>query len=244
MKFSLHIRDRLTASPDEGLLDALIQQSAVPTLPRQSSAKYRCRHLPMMMSRRLSAGSRMAVDTGLELMQRHAVDALVFSSRHGELEKNYRIQQALHAQEELSPTVFAMSVHNAAVGTLSIAAGADLPSTAIAAGIDSFQQALIECYLLLSDGHQRVLLVDHDSLLPDFYLAHLPDDLPRYPYAVGLVLEAGDSLNCESRPKGPPQHGHLPQSIFFLHCLARQLPDFTLDGEHCRWHWTTTDRHA
>lgn len=241
MKFSLHIRDWLAASPDPGLLDELIRQPAVPILPREANAKYRCCHLPMMMSRRLSAGSRLAVDTGLELMQRHAVDALVFSSRHGELEKNYRIQEALHAQEELSPTVFAMSVHNAAVGTLSIAAEADLPSTAIAAGIDSFQQALIESFLLLGDGHQRVLLVDHDSLLPDFYLAHLPDDLPRYPYAVGLVLEAGDSLSCESTPQGPPRHSHLPQSIFFLHCLAQQLPDFSLDGEHCQWHWTITD---
>lgn len=244
MKFSLHIRDWLTASPDPGLLDELIHQTTVPTLPVQTSAKFRCRHLPMMMSRRLSTGSRMAVDTGLELMQRHAVDALVFSSRHGELEKNYRIQQALHAQEELSPAVFAMSVHNAAVGTLSIAAEADLPSTAIAAGIDSFQQALIESYLLLSDGHERVLMVDHDSLLPGFYLSHLPDDLPRYPYAVGLVLEAGDSLSCESMPQDVPQHSHLPQSIFFLHCRARQLPGFTLDGEHCRWHWKLTDRHA
>ena len=242
MEFSLHVREWLAAGPEPGLLDDLIRQSVLPTLPNEASVKYRCRNLPMMMARRLSEGSRIAVDIGLELMQNHDIGALVFSSRHGELEKSYRIQQMLHAQEALSPTVFAMSVHNTAVGTLSIAAKAELPSTAIAAGRDSFQQALIESYLLLNAGHQRVLLVDHDSLLPEFYLTYLPDDLPRYPYAVGLVLEAGDSLRCQSTAAGPAQHSHLPQSLFFLHSLAQQRSDFTLDGEHCHWHWQTTER--
>lgn len=238
MKFSIGIRDWMALAP--GLASQAEWQTwakaAQPIAP--ASALRKCQHLPMMMARRLSAGSRMAVDVGLELMQQQAVDALVFSSRHGELEKNYRILETLHQQQEQSPTVFAMSVHNAAVGTLTITAKAELTSTAISAGIDSFQQALIESYLLLKDGHQQVLLVDYDSLIPDFYLDHLPNDLPRYPYAVGLVLQASDELCCESIQAGPKQHTDTPQSLAFLRSWLRGQRGFSLDGEQNRWQWT------
>lgn len=238
MKFSIGVRDWLALAPG---LDSQTEWQSWAEASRPidpAGALRKCQFLPMMMARRLSAGSRIAVDVGLELMQRHAVDALVFSSRHGELEKNYRILETLHQQQEQSPTVFAMSVHNAAVGTLTITADAELTSTAISAGIDSFQQALIESYLLLADGHQQVLLVDYDSSIPDFYLNHLPDDLPCYPYAVGLVLEAGNELSCESAQAEPRQHSDTPQSLAFLRNWLQGCKTFTLDGEQNRWQWT------
>ena len=90
--------------------------------------------LPMMTARRLTGGSRAAVESGLALLKRQRVDAVVFTSRHGELERNLRILTALARQESLSPTDFAMSVHNAAVGSLTIAASAPLVTTSLAAG--------------------------------------------------------------------------------------------------------------
>lgn len=238
MNFSIRISDWQAAAP--GLSTPAEWQNwakaSNPINPENTLAK--CQHLPMMMARRLSAGSRVAVDTGLALMQKHPVDALVYSSRHGELEKNYRILEALHQQAEQSPTVFAMSVHNAAVGTTTISGKAELTSTAIAAGIDSFQQALIESYLLLADGYKQVLLVDYDSSIPNFYLSHLPNNLPNYPYAVGLVLEKGDELNCQSIQPASPQHADTPQSLAFLKAWLEKNPRFTLDGEQNRWQWS------
>src|SRR5690606_29723508 len=72
--------------------------------------------LPMMMARRLSQGSRLAVQVGLSLLARHPVDYAIFVSRHGELARSVTLLQALAARQALSPTDFSMSVHNTAAG--------------------------------------------------------------------------------------------------------------------------------
>lgn len=194
--------------------------------------------LPMMTARRLSGGSRAAVECGLALLARQPVDAIVFTSRHGELERNLRILTALASQQPLSPTDFAMSVHNSAVGSLTIAAKAPLVSTSIAAGIDSFQQGLIEVTALHQAGYQQVLLVDFEGTLPDYYLRWLPENGFNAPYAVALLLAAGDEWRCHSQlqPAGtePPV---LPQSLGFLQQWLAGSADFSLPGERLRWHW-------
>lgn len=50
----------------------------------------------MMTARRLSSGSKLAVDCGLAMLRRHDINAVLYTSRHGELERNYRI---LHARD-------------------------------------------------------------------------------------------------------------------------------------------------
>lgn len=76
----------------------------------------------MMTARRLSSGSKLAVECGLAMLRRHEIDAVLYTSRHGELERNYRILHALAMEQAISPTDFALSVHNSAVGNLTIAA--------------------------------------------------------------------------------------------------------------------------
>ena len=127
--------------------------------------------LPMMTARRLNSGSRLAVDLGLMMLRKHRIDAVVYSSRHGELERNFRILQTLAAEQPVSPTDFAMSVHNSAVGNLTIAARQPVVSSSVSAGMDTFQQSLCDVLSLLHAGYSRVLLVDFDGLLPDFYHA-------------------------------------------------------------------------
>lgn len=61
--------------------------------------------LPMMTARRLNSGSRLAVDLGLMMLRKHRIDAVVYSSRHGELERNFRILQATAAEQPVSPPI-------------------------------------------------------------------------------------------------------------------------------------------
>lgn len=61
--------------------------------------------LPMMTARRLNSGSRLAVDLGLMMLRKHRIDAVVYSSRHGELERNFRILRALAAEQPVSPPI-------------------------------------------------------------------------------------------------------------------------------------------
>ncbi|MDU6431753.1 MAG: beta-ketoacyl synthase chain length factor [Pantoea sp.] len=193
--------------------------------------------LPMMTARRLSSGSRAAVECGLALLARQPADAVVFTSRHGELERNLRILTALAEEQALSPTDFAMSVHNSAVGSLTIAAQQPLVSTSISAGIDSFQQGLIEVTALHQAGYKKVLLVDFEGAIPDYYSPWLPECAGQVPYAVGLVLAVGDSLRCSARLQTGKLPVALPQSLAFLHGMLSDASEFILPGARMDWQW-------
>jgi len=194
--------------------------------------------LPMMTARRLSGGSRAAVECGLALLARQQADAIVFTSRHGELERNLRILHTLADHQSMSPTDFAMSVHNSAVGSLTIAAKAPLVSTSIAAGIDSFQQGLIEVSALHQAGYQQVLLVDFDGIVPDYYLPWLAEQRVNFSYAVALLLRAGEQLHCTGRTGGEEKaETRLPQSLHFLQQWLAASSIFSLAGERLTWHW-------
>lgn len=193
--------------------------------------------LPMMTARRLSSGSRAAVECGLALLARQQVDAVVFTSRHGELERNLRILEALAQQQALSPTDFAMSVHNSAVGSLTIAARQPLVSTSLAAGMDSFQQGLLEVAALHQAGYQQVMLVDFDGLVPEYYRPWLAEMPFNAPYAVALLLRRGDDWRCRARPQRPSHPASLPQSLLFLHGLLGQQYAFYVPGERHEWLW-------
>ena len=99
MKFTLTIIDWQARAP--GLSDADAWQA----WSRQSDAidpaapLAKLTDLPMMTARRLNSGSKLAVDIGLAMLRKHRIDAVVYSSRHGELERNYRILQALAARQ-------------------------------------------------------------------------------------------------------------------------------------------------
>ena len=238
MKFSLNIIDWQARAPglsDAAELQALSRQQLTidPAAPLAKLVE-----LPMMTARRLNSGSKLAVDIGLAILRHHAVDAVVYSSRHGELERNYRILHALATGQSVSPTDFAMSVHNSAVGNLTISARQPIVSSSVSAGLDTFQQALCEVLSLLHAGYSRVLLVDFDGALPDFYHPGLPLQMPTWPYALALVIEAGSALSCETRSGSTGEEPALPQSLIFLQRYLSDERQFVVSGERLQWQWT------
>lgn len=238
MKLTFNIIDWQASAPGLCESDQWHAWSQGPAEIALSAPIAKCRHLPMMTARRLASGSRLAVDCALAILSRHKVDALVFSSRHGELERNFRILTALAENGSLSPTDFAMSVHNSAVGNTTIAAQQALVSSSVSAGYDSFAQALVEVTSLHHAGYQRVLLVDFDGLIPEFYHSHLAGEVVKIPFAVALLLEAGSQICCETAPRQNSESQALPQSLTFLHGWLGQHAAFTLAGERMSWHWS------
>lgn len=101
MKFALKITDWQARAP--GLSEAAQWREWSQNLdaidPALPQAKLTA--LPMMTARRLSSGSRLAVECGITLLRQHQVEAVVFTSRHGELERNFRILQALAMGQDL-----------------------------------------------------------------------------------------------------------------------------------------------
>ncbi|MGB7800155.1 beta-ketoacyl synthase chain length factor [Buttiauxella sp.] len=238
MKFAFNVVDWQASAPGLSEAEEWRVWSKTSAHFDISAPLAKSRHLPMMTARRLASGSRLAVDCALAIMSRQPVDALVFASRHGELERNFRILTALAEQQSLSPTDFAMSVHNSAVGNTTIAAKQALVSSSVSAGYDSFAQALIEVASLHHAGYRRVLLVDFDGLIPEFYHPHLPDDALNMPFAVALLLESGEQLECETTPCDARGVHDLPQGLAFLHGFLSDEPTFALAGERLNWRWS------
>lgn len=238
MKLAFNLVDYQASAP--GLSDAaqwLAWSKASPVIDA-TAAIARSTHLPMMTARRLASGSRLAVEGALAVLERCQADALVFASRHGELERNFKILSALAEQQTVSPTDFAMSVHNAAVGNTTIAAKAPLVSSSVSAGRDTFAQALVEAAAFHHAGYKRVLVVDFDGAIPDFYQPWLANKQDTFPFAVALLLEAGSQLQAESVPASDGDATTLPQSLAFLHAWLSEAPAFAFAGERLLWQWS------
>lgn len=238
MKFALNIIDWQAMAPGLSSREEWLSWSGkmLPVDPSQPQAPLR--ELPMMTARRLSSGSKLAVECGMAMLRRHEIDAVLYTSRHGELERNYRILHALATEQPLSPTDFALSVHNSSVGNLTIAAKRPITSVSLCAGKDTFQQGLCEVICLLQAGYKKVLMVDFDGLLPAFYHPGLPPEMPTWPYAVALVIEAGEALRCSTEKSAASCELKLPQSLLFLQHYLRNNAAFTLPGERVQWQWS------
>ncbi|WP_373280642.1 beta-ketoacyl synthase chain length factor [Methylomonas koyamae] len=95
--------------------------------------------------------------------------AAVFSSSHGEIGSCLDMLQDLQDGEELSPTAFSLSVHNAIAGLYSIAYANQLEINCLAPAAAGLGPGFIEALGLLHSGHDEVLLVFYDTVLPNFF---------------------------------------------------------------------------
>lgn len=193
--------------------------------------------IPMMTARRLSQGCRLAVDIGLQLNSIYDIDAVIYSSRSGELEHNYKVLESNVNNIECSPTDFSMSVHNCAVGNFTILSKKKIPSSSITAGVDSFMHALTDAYIMLKSGYKKVLLVDYDVNLPKFFKDYIEKDAPTYPFAAGFVLELGDKINIKTNKENEKKDWDqkLPSSLLFAKNLVTNNSNFSIVGEKLMW---------
>lgn len=238
MKFTLDMLDWQALAPGVNSCEHWIQWAMRPDADKFSGEIPKCAQIPMMTARRMSIGSRFAVDTVLSLLEKHKVDAAIFTSRHGELEKTGRILHNLANEEPVSPTEFSMSVHNTAAGWLTITGKNALPVTSLAAGNDSFQQGILEAQSILSAGASRVMLVDFDGQIPAIYNESVNSEF--LPYAVAIILVAGNTLQCE-RVSLPGEHQALPlpQSLQFLRGYLSSSSSFEVSaGNRHSWQWS------
>ncbi len=99
-------------------------------------------------------------------MSGHDGDELpcIFASAHGDTGiMDYMCTVLARAPQELSPTRFHNSVHNAAAGYWTIASHSHAGSQAVAAGDATFAAALLDAAVQAQVERQPVLLVAHDD---------------------------------------------------------------------------------
>lgn len=165
---------------------------------------------------------------------------VVFSSTHGELARSLEMIKLLEAGEDISPTSFSLSVHNAIAGLFSIVYGNTSEVTVLASGEDGIASAFLEALGILQEGEPDVLMVFYDEPLPEFYPAEpfqLSTDsscavaLKISKDKVGMAIQFSRGEQCGYDGEQPIQ---LPLLVQFL---SGSCPQLQVKTPRQSWHW-------
>ena len=118
--------------PEWGIEDSHLLKSADQTAPE---------HVPKLLNRRLSPLAKAVFNVAESCLTDGNKLPVVFSSAHGEICKSLIMLQTIQAGEELSPTAFSLSVHNAIAGLFSIAFSNTQEITVLAPGQEGIAPA-------------------------------------------------------------------------------------------------------
>jgi len=171
--------------------------------------------VPMNIRRRLGPLLRLALAHAAALDR--AKDAtIVTCSRHGDFQRTMRVIDSILGGSEVSPTDFALSVHNGLAGVLSLVLENRNGHTAVAAGPDSFAFGLLEALSVQREAARPALLLFADEPMPSIYAGMIEPDEPAF--AAAFVLDAG---------AGAPAHGPMFE-------LEMTEGDGSSDGSACQ----------
>lgn len=119
---------------------------------------------------------------------------LIFASRHGDLTKTVKLIKNTVMKDDLSPTQFALSVHNATTGLYGIATQNTAPTTTISAGKHTFSQGLIEACLQVTQEKTDVLYCYCDFPVPDEYQEFCEPELP---VCISMLLTTSKNISSD-----------------------------------------------
>lgn len=213
-------------------------------------------------TREIESGGEPALQQMQPLLRRHAgrlgrfacsvaYDALrdlrevpvVFSSRYGEVSRSVELLSALAAGDELSPSTFGLSVHNAIPGLFSMARKETANSISLAACDDAAEFGLIEACSLLDDGAEQVLLVVADVPLPAIYESFADTSAEAFGWAA-LISRPSDSSIRLQWSEAPSIRTHdaqdkpQPGALAALSVLIGDRHEVTRTSGARLWRWT------
>jgi len=160
--------------------------------------------IPKLQQRRLSPLARAVLNAIDQCLRPGEKLPAVFSSAHGEVGKALDMLRTIQAGEELSPTAFSLSVHNAIAGLYSIAYRNQEEITVIAPGRDGLAPAFLEALGLLQESAGQVLVVLYDEPIAEFYPLAPFKLNAEFPCALALRLSldgAGMALRLRRAPE-------------------------------------------
>ena len=197
--------------------------------------------VPAGMRRRLSPFAKMALSVAHDA-GRETLSETIFATRHGDLTKTLQQLHNLVHEEPISPTQFALSVHNAVSGQYAIATGNVYASTTLSAGLGTFEMALVAAYARLCAKPQlsQVLIIFTDETVPEIYQGH-GVEAERSAALALLVGRSHDEQNEYSvrfKTTSAPAGGMLHTSIFrVLEFLQDNKTDLEYENAGYSWRW-------
>ena len=217
---------------------------AATAAPAESSAEPAVRAMAAMQRRRLGLLGKMALEVAYECLGSRRNVPTLFCSQHGEVSRSVDLLRDLALGEQLSPTSFGLSVHNAIGGMFSIARTDQASHIALSGGHCGVENALVEACGLLADGEQSVLLVVYDAPLPAVYAEYQESD--PFPFAWAWLIEppqqdvislswhalAGEYVDSVPRPAA---------ALDILRFFLRRDPQLTHISGTQVWQWKRHD---
>jgi Beta-ketoacyl synthase, N-terminal domain len=196
--------------------------------------------VPKLLHRRLSPLAKAIFNVAEPCLRDGKALPVVFSSAHGEICKSLVMLQTIQAGQELSPTAFSLSVHNAIAGLFSIAFNNSQEITVIAPGLEGIAPAFIEALGMLNEGADAVLVILYDEPIADFYpIAPFKLTLS-FPCVLGLrIALTGNGLaltlcrSTQSRDDGE----HPVQLLALIRFLLADARSLSLGNRGLGWAW-------
>lgn len=193
--------------------------------------------MPPMQRRRLSLPARLFFQAANEVLPHGEHCPSVFMSHDGEMARSFDLWLGLLRDNEVSPTSFGLSVHNALAGQFSMWRNDMSEYTALSARCDGLETAVAEASALLAEGAPRVLAVCVDEPLPEHFTV-TPIQRPPFAYALALLLENGSNWTLAMQPENTIQSENTEYSpIDWLRHYHRGDTAWTRNAQNKVWQW-------
>ena len=193
--------------------------------------------VPPMVRRRVEKLGRPAFQVASWCQGEARGFPLIFASRHGDSGRGADLLTSLAKHEPLSPTSFALSVHNAIGAQYSIIRGDTANVTAISNGRFTVEAAVLEAVALLGDGNAEVMIVVYDASPPAIYAGMYDEPAADFAFAWRVTKGSAFSLSPHPDPLPLGERELLPHGLEVLRFFLGADSELVA-GE---WKWS---RHA
>ena len=201
--------------------------------------------MPAMMRRRVERLGRAALQVAYWAMHDAPPCPVVFASRYGDMRRSVELMQQLAKDGAVSPMAFSMSVHNAFAAMFSIARADRSNYSAVSAGADTAECALVEAIGLLAEGASQVLVVYYDEPLPEQLTRFAAAvEFPRaWACRISRDSAAGIAFTQRAQVDAAPADfaddtDSLLPDLALLRFLVGAAPAHSRNSDGRAWHWT------
>ena len=186
-------------------------------------------HIAPIERRRLSKGARFCIS----LLKECENLPVVFSSKHGEINRCFAMQKSLAAYEPLSPASFCVSVHNAIPAQNAIFCKNTAEISAISANL-SLENGILNAVMKFDENCDKVAVLSYFEAVNNELLKN--SDLI---YAVLIIVEKGKNFSIEISPNLEPNLANLTQNsdFSFLSNLTKKQKSWQSIEENIIWKW-------
>lgn len=245
MGMGFAIKDWAACAPGLAARSDWLAWSRSPALP-EGPVDTPLSGVPPLLRRRLNGLGRLVAQVAWDCQPDGPGIPVVLASRYGDAVRALRLLQQFTLEELMSPTDFALSVHNAIGAVYSIARGDTQAYSSVCAGAASAAAGWIEAEALLADGADEVLLVCYDAPLPGDYQAFADEASCTYAWAwrIARAREGEASVALAWTPaygprhSGPSSRAGLPFGLDVHRFMLCGQDSFTCESGGTRWTWS------